>query len=467
MRKPFLNHLFKSGLVVCFSIHTLFAQTENDYTYNRKSAAPIDFQLAAETATKAVVHVKVSTSAKTVYAQNPFGNGFFEQFFGPQQYVLPPQSGSGSGVLIDQDGHIVTNYHVIANAEKITVTLSDGTSKQAKLIGTDMATDLAVLKVEENNLSYLKFSNSDQVKLGQWVLAIGYPLNLDVTVTAGIVSAKSRNIGIHKNQQNAIESFIQTDAAVNPGNSGGALVNSNGDLVGINAAISSPTGSYAGYSYAIPSNIVKKVSADLIQYGKVQRAFLGINPKDIKTASEEEIKKYHLDQIQGVAIVGLSKNGAAEQAGLKIGDLIQAINQVKVNSVPSLLEQIARYHPKDEVEISYWRDGQSKTSTVILKSNAETTGQKELFGASYRFLSLQEKKQYGINNGLIITDLGNGPLAQQSNIQKGFIITAINDVAIATEEQIANAINNKNFIQIAGFYPGQIGNYYYSFQINE
>jgi len=248
MRKPFLKFIFTSGLLYSFCISRSYAQTENDFNYSRKSPSPIDFQLAAETATKAVVHVKVSTSAKTVYAQNPFGNGFFEQFFGPQQYILPPQSGSGSGVLFDAEGHIVTNYHVIANADKITVTLSDGTSKEAKIIGTDMATDLAVLKVEETNLSYLKFSNSDQVKLGQWVLAIGYPLNLEVTVTAGIVSAKSRNIGIHKNQQNAIESFIQTDAAVNPGNSGGALVNSNGDLVGINAAISSPTGSYAGYS---------------------------------------------------------------------------------------------------------------------------------------------------------------------------------------------------------------------------
>ena len=467
MRNPILKFIFTSGLLYSFCISTSYAQTENDYNYSRKSATPIDFQFAAETATKAVVHVKVSTSAKTVYAQSPFGNGFFEQFFGPQQYILPPQSGSGSGVLIDADGHIVTNYHVIANADKITITLSDGTTKQAKIIGTDMATDLAVLKVEENNLSYLKFSNSDQVKLGQWVLAIGYPLNLDVTVTAGIVSAKSRNIGIHKNQQNAIESFIQTDAAVNPGNSGGALVNSNGDLVGINAAISSPTGSYAGYSYAIPSNIVKKVSADLIQYGKVQRAFLGINPIDIKTATEEEIKKYHLDEIQGVAIVGVSKSGAAEQAGLRIGDIIQSINQVKVNSVPSLLEQIARYHPKEEVAIVYWRDGQSKTSLVTLKSNEENTSQQALFGAPYRFLTAQEKKQYGINNGILITDKGTGPLAQQSNIQKGFIITTINDLAIANEEQIATAINNKNFIQIGGFYPGQRGNYYYSFQINE
>ena len=265
------------------------------YTGNVVSSTPpADFQPAAEAAVQAVVHIKTKTKGRQVVVRRPtiFGDIYQDMF-------QPPQMGAGSGVVVSPDGYIVTNNHVVAGADLVTVTFNDRYTTDAKLVATDPATDIAVLKIEAANLPYMEYGNSDDVNLGQWVLAVGYPLTLDATVTAGIVSAKSRSLGINRRQSStAIESFIQTDAAVNPGNSGGALVNTKGQLIGINAAIASPTGSYAGYSYAIPANIVKKVVEDIIDYGTVQRAFLGISYMDVKNATPQEIREYGLTEIR-------------------------------------------------------------------------------------------------------------------------------------------------------------------------
>ena len=322
------------------------------------AAPPVDFQSAAEASVKAVVHIKTTTKARTVVANDPFMDDFFGMF-GQRQYTLPPQMGSGSGVVISPDGFIVTNNHVVAGADQLTVTFNDRYTTTAKVVSTDPSTDIAVVKVEEKNLPFMEIGNTDEVRLGQWVLAVGYPLSLDATVTAGIVSAKSRSIGINRQQsRSAIESFIQTDAAVNPGNSGGALVNTKGQLIGINSAIASPTGSYAGYSYAIPANIVRKVVADLKQYGKVQRGYIGIQYLDRKNATPEQLSALGLDRNDGVYVQDVTAGGGAVAAGIRKGDFITQIAGVPVHTEPELLEQVARYKPGDHIAITYKRGGQ-------------------------------------------------------------------------------------------------------------
>ncbi len=295
-------------------------------------APPVDFQRAAEGAVKAVVHIKTTIKARTVASSN---EDFFGGLFGQRQYYMPPQMGSGSGVVISPDGYIVTNNHVVAGADEVTVSFGSRFTTKAKVISTDASTDIAVIKVDEKNLDYMEFGNSDDVKLGQWVLAVGYPLSLDATVTAGIVSAKSRAIGINRtNAVNAVESFIQTDAAVNPGNSGGALVNTNGQLVGINSAIASPTGSYAGYSYAIPANIVRKVVNDLREFGAVKRGFIGIEPLDYNSATQEQLAALHFERQNGIYIKSVLANGGASKAGLLKGDIITQVNGIAVTIYP-------------------------------------------------------------------------------------------------------------------------------------
>lgn len=435
-----------------------------------KGAAPVDFQPAAEASVNAVVHIKTTTKGRTVVAQDP--NDDFFGFFGPRQYYMPPQMGSGSGVVISPDGYIVTNNHVIANTQSVTVTFNDRYTATARLIGTDPSTDIALLKVEgaeDRDFPYMEFGNSDNVHLGQWVLAVGYPLTLDATVTAGIVSAKSRAIGINRTQSNnAIESFIQTDAAVNPGNSGGALVNTNGQLIGINSAIASPTGSYAGYSYAIPANIVRKVVNDLKQYGTVQRGYLGIQYLDRKNASPEQSKALGLDRNDGVYVYDVAPNLGAAASGLKKGDFIVQINGVPVHSEPELLEQIARYKPGDNVGVTYVRDGKAYNTTVELKNINGTTSVLKpeapatIFGATLRTLTGAERQKLGVRGGVILTDVGKGALRQQTNMRNGFVITSINDSPVqnVTDLQQAAAAANGP-LQIAGFYPGYKGMYYY------
>lgn len=435
----------------------------------------VDLEYAAEKSSKAVVHIKTESKARAVSYQNPFGS-FFDDFFGSRQFSIPQQQvASGSGVVISPDGFIVTNNHVVEGADEITVTFNNKKAVRAKVIGTDPSTDLAVIKVEEKNLPYLSFGNSDQVKLGEWVLAVGYPLNLETTVTAGIVSAKHRNIGINERKtqsNNVVESFIQTDAAVNPGNSGGALVNAKGDLIGINAAIASPTGSYAGYSYAIPSNLVKKVVDDLTEYGNVQRGYLGIGYMDVKNSTPEQISAYKLDEIDGVYVSMIGKGSGAEKAGLKVGDVITDVGNTKVKTGTELLEKVAQYRPGDKVQINYLRNNSPKTTNVELKNdmgNTDVVKQdvNRTLGARLQNLSSTEARSLRVNGGVKVAELSEGLLKNHTNIKKGFIITNINDEDIQNVEQVNKifAGTTKTF-QISGIYPGYSGIYYYNFRVN-
>jgi Do/DeqQ family serine protease len=428
------------------------------FSNDAPNAGPANFEMAAENSVKAVVHIKTTTSGRTVAAD--YGD-VFSQLFGQRQYYIPPQSGSGSGVVISQDGYIVTNNHVVANANEITVTFNDRYTAQAKLIATDPATDIAVIKVpNDKSLPFLEFGNSDDVRLGQWVLAVGYPLSLDATVTAGIISAKGRSLGINKQQSAAaIESFLQTDAAVNPGNSGGALVNTTGQLIGINSAIASPTGSYAGYSYAIPANIVRKAVNDLIKFGSVQRGYLGIQYQDLNSMSTEEIAARGMDKSSGVYVVSVIPGSGAAKAGIKEGDFITRINGIDVNTQPELQGQIARYQPGDNVSIVYSRNGNSNTVNVQLSNLNENAS--HLLGASFRPLNAKEKSNYNLNGGVLVTDVGKGVLSKQTQMRPGFIITGINNMVVNSLSDIQQVLAGNKSLQIAGFYPGYQGMYYY------
>jgi serine protease Do len=440
--------------------------------YFGKSNVPVsmDFTAAATTATPAVVHIKTKTKEKRVTNnlpknQNPFsdmfGGDMFEQFFGGPR-VIPEQKASGSGVIISDDGYIITNNHVVAGADEITVTLNNKKTYKATVIGTDANTDLAVIKVEATGLPYLLYGNSDDAKLGQWVLAIGYPLNLDVTVTAGIVSAKARNIGIigggDGNNKAPVESFIQTDAAVNPGNSGGALINLNGEVIGINSAIASQTGSYIGYSYAIPINLAKKVVNDIIKYGTVQRAYLGVNyaPEGI---SEEQKAKEGIKDGEGVYVNGAIEGGAAAAAGIKKGDYITKINGTKVISGPEMAEQIARYKPNDKVSITYTRDGKENTVNVVLKNKLNTTSivkeatNNEKLGGEFAVVDKKTAKENEIDGGIIIKKITGGAL-KKSRVQEGFVILSVNGNEVKDMDDFNNALKAKGTIYIEGIYPG-------------
>lgn len=434
------------------------------------SSGPVDFQAAAEASVKTVVHIRTTTKARTVVANDPTMQDFFGNLFGPRQYILPPQMGSGSGVIISPDGYIVTNNHVVAGADQLTVTFNDRYTTTAKVIATDPSTDIAVVKVNEKNLPYMEFGNSDDVHLGQWVLAVGYPFSLDATVTAGIVSAKGRSIGINRQQSNtAIEAFIQTDAAVNPGNSGGALVNTSGQLIGINSAIASPTGSYAGYSYAIPSNLVRKVVSDLRQYGTVQRGYLGIHVLDRRSASPAQLSSLGLDHKSGVYVEDVVPGGAAAGGGLKKGDLITQIAGVTVNSEPELLEQVARYKPGDHISVTFSRSDAIKTTTVELKNLAGSTeivkdeSGMSFLGASVRPLNAEEKKKFSVSGGVVVTDPGKGILASSTSMKKNFVIASVNGQTVSNLKDLTEQIAaSGGSAQIAGFYPGFQGMYYYS-----
>ena len=432
----------------------------------------VNLETAAEKSTKAVVHIRTKSKARAVQYNDPFGD-MFGSFFG-QRRQMQPQSSSGSGVIISADGYIVTNNHVIDGAEEVEVTFTNKRSVSAKVVGKDASFDLAVLKVEDKNLPHLSYGNSDNVKLGEWVLAVGYPLNLETTVTAGIVSAKYRNIGINQRNNNAgaIESFIQTDAAVNPGNSGGALVNARGELIGINTAIASPTGSYAGYSYAIPANLVKKVVGDMVEFGNVQRAYLGVSFIESKTASKEAREKYNLDNIQGVAVGAVLDGSGAKKAGIKEGDVIKSINGKLINTGTQLQERIASKRPGEKVSLLLERNGRTITKTVTLKNNLGNTevvkkpanANSESLGATFRDVSPTEARRFK-SKGVVVSDLKRGILAY-SRIKKGFIITSVNDQEIENVAQLQKIFSSgaKTF-QIGGFYPGSNGNYFYSFQM--
>ena len=366
----------------------------------------VDFTVAAEISVNAVVHVK--TVAKVSSGQE---NPLYEFFFGPRGFSQPqPVEGSGSGVIISNDGYIVTNNHVVNGADEIEVLLNDRRSFKATLIGADPTTDIALLKIDASGLVSLNFGDSDRIKVGEWVLAVGNPFNLNSTVTAGIVSAKSRNIGILASAGGnlGIESFIQTDAAVNPGNSGGALVNTRGELIGINTAIASRTGSFSGYSFAVPANIARKVTDDLKQYGEVQRGLLGVSIRDVDSEIQTRL---NLDKVDGVYVAGVADGGGAKEAGIAEEDVIVSINDEAVGTVPQLQERVSRYRPGDKVKIGVIRSGKTKQFTVTLRSIRGTTDivkvsdKNKLLGATFEDISSEDKSALRINYGLKIVKL--------------------------------------------------------------
>lgn len=420
-----------------------------------------DLTFAAENSIHAVVHIKV-TQKGGYYSSN----NIFDYFFGDgssQSQQMPIRQGAGSGVIISAEGYIVTNNHVIDQADEISVILNDKREFKAKLIGTDPSTDIALIKIDMSGLPSLKFSNSDNLKLGEWVLAVGNPFNLTSTVTAGIVSAKSRDIGINPDQMR-IESFIQTDAAVNPGNSGGALVNTRGELVGINTAIASQTGSYSGYSFAVPSNIVQKVVGDLKEYGDVQRALLNVNIGDVNS---DVAKKYNLDKIEGVFVGKVLPGGAAEIAGLKDNDVIISVDNVNVNSTAELQEQISKHRPGDKVVVEVKRDNKRKPFNVTLRNKHGDTdivkgdnNPDDIFGAKFVEVSDRDKEELGIRYGVKITELVNGKF-KDAGIKRGFIITQVNKSAVSEVEELKRIIkNSRGGILVEGIYPnGEVAYY--------
>jgi len=436
---------------------------------------------AAKISTPAVVHIntkmKLKKQDRNMQNKNPFFQ-FFGDPFGGSPYDMPPQEqeGSGSGVIISNDGYIVTNNHVIDGADEINVNLYDNREFKAKVIGNDPNTDLAVIKIDASNLSYLTFANSDDVQVGQWVLAVGNPFNLSSTVTAGIVSAKTRNINILRDKAGnlAIESFIQTDAAVNPGNSGGALVDLNGNLVGINAAIATPTGSYAGYSFAIPSNLAQKVVKDMIDFGIVQRGFLGVSIREVDAELAKDLK---LNEIKGAYIAEVNKLSAAETGGIKRGDVILKIGESEIKNTADLQEHVARYRPGDKIKVEIFRDGSLITKEVVLKSKENKTSllSKEEspksddilgdLGISVEEISNLEAKKLGTSGGLRVNKITDGIIQQNTNMQVGFIIIGINNRAVTKKQDLIDLINDSkgNGILLQGKYPDQNGLKYYAF----
>lgn len=430
---------------------------------NPSPSAAVDFTHAAESSINSVVHI--SSTFKTE-AANYSNDPIYQYFF---RNVPKEQMATGSGVIISGDGYIVTNNHVIDNASKIEVTLNNKKSYKAKLVGTDPGTDIAVLKIEGDNFPAMILGNSDEVQVGEWVLAVGNPFNLTSTVTAGIVSAKSRSINIlsgnGKKDAFPIESFIQTDAAVNPGNSGGALVDTEGNLIGINTAIASNTGSYSGYSFAVPVNLVKKVTADIMQYGTVQRAFLGVNIREMDQQMADEL---NIDQTNGVYVAGVVEGGAADKADIKTGDIIIGVDGNEVNTSPELLENIGQFRPGEKVDLRIIRDGKDMIVPVTLKNyegtteavKKETIEVKAALGASFREATSEECKALKITNGVKITSIAPGKLSQ-TGIKKGFIITKVDNETVRSVSDLMDKLEKKEGgVLIEGVYPNGTKAYY-------
>ena len=472
-----------------FSQKPLAIQTENgkspanyvglfDSNNNMPGTQPIDFQAAAASSVPAVVHITTvigkSSASNNLPRRNPFSDLFgddFDDFFGGPQIRNIPQRASGSGVLVSEDGYIVTNNHVIDEAEEIKVTLSNKKSYVAKLIGTDPSSDLAMLKIEAKGLPFILYGNSDQVKLGQWVLAVGYPLNLETTVTAGIISAKARSLGLNSRRSTSpIESFIQTDAAVNQGNSGGALINVNGELVGIVSAIASPTGAYAGYSYAIPVNIVKKIINDLLQFGTVQRAYLGISYLP-DAAPDSEKEKIGFKEGMGVFVREVSKDGAAAGTGIQSGDYITKINGIKVTSGSEMVEQIAGFKPGDKITLAYTRNGKEMNTNITLKNKSGNYDQvkaqaSDVLKGDFETLSAAKAKEYGVAGGVIVKKIAEGPIDEQTRMRDGFIIIKVNGTEVKSVDELNNLLaRSATRISLEGFYPGYDGTYTYPIEL--
>ncbi|WP_046243583.1 Do family serine endopeptidase [Hymenobacter terrenus] len=435
----------------------------------------LNFVAAAAAVTPAVVHVMTEYAAPAVDRRQQQMDPFLRQFFGDQLeqfHGQQPQGGgqgSGSGVIIAANGYIVTNNHVIDKASKIEVVLDDKRKFDAELVGADPNTDLAVLKVKADNLPFVKYGNSDDVKVGQWVLAVGNPFSLNSTVTAGIISAKGRNIGILNRKDNmGLESFIQTDAVVNPGNSGGALVNLNGDLIGINSAIASHTGSYEGYSFAIPSSLASKVVDDLLKYKVVQRALLGVQIQEVdaKLASEKK-----LNTLNGVYVQGLTEGSAASQAGLKMGDIITRVNGVAVNTSSQLQEQVARFRPGDKIKVNYLRGGNPGEVTAVLRNatgttavvrGEETSAAIKYEGATLAALPAREQAKLGLEGGVKISGI-KGSNFRETGMADGFIITRIDKNPVTKPADVKRYLDEareNSGALVEGVYPDGRKAYY-------
>ena len=418
------------------------------------AAAPNHFTTAAEVATPAVVNIRA-----LIETGGSFWNGG------------ALTGSSGSGVILSPDGYIVTNHHVVDKSTDIKVTLADKREYKATLVGSDPSTDVALLKISETELPFLVFGNSDSVRVGEWVLAVGNPFNLESTVTAGIVSAKGRNINILGGGA-SIESFIQTDAAVNPGNSGGALVNTAGELVGINTAIITESGSYEGYSFAVPSILVQKVIRDLREYGDIQRAFLGIG---IDNVDSEIARDVGLPNAEGVYVTRVSAAGGADDAGLQKGDVIIGLDDTRVRSTPELQEYVGRYRPGDQITLEYWRKGKKFRTRVMLKDENNATAAfnntkkrgnelEETLGFNLRDLSAAEKRNLG-RAGAFVASIQRGSPVQRTNMQPGFVITTVNDSRVESASEAIEAIQNAyNNLKLDGYYEGENDLYSYRFK---
>ena len=463
-----------STLAFAFSTGTLIKVNATPAAAAAVPAQPVDLTYAAEKSLPSVVHILSTKNSKvqTVEVENdPFSDFFSDPFgfFGNPQgnggkqrrsVRTPKQQGSGSGVIISADGYIVTNNHVVADADELTVTLNDNKEYSARIIGTDKASDLALIKIDGKNLPAITIANSDDIKVGEWVLAVGNPFNLTNTVTAGIVSAKARSL-----YQNGVESFIQTDAAINPGNSGGALVNTRGELIGINAMLYSQTGSFSGYGFAIPTSIMNKVVADLKQYGTVQRALIGIQGQDVKNyvdAKKDKGEDIDLGTMEGIYVAKVTEESAAEEAGMKEGDVITAIDGKPVNKMAELQEVLAKKRPGDKVTVTYLRDKKKATKTVTLKNEKGNTqvvkkADLDVLGGNFRAITNAQKEQLNIGYGLEVLKVNSGRL-KTAGITKGFIIQRVNDNAVKTIDDLQNAVTEAStskdpVLYIQGVYP--------------
>lgn len=425
---------------------------------NYSNVNPLDFTIAAKKSVDAVVHVKIRSQ------NSNHDNPLYNLLFGKPSHAgdQPPIVSAGSGVIISNDGYIVTNNHVIEGADILEVTLDDKRTFEARVIGTDPTTDIALIKIEGEIFPYLKWGDSDELKVGEWVLAVGNPFNLASTVTAGIVSAKARNINI-LNKRTAIEAFIQTDAAVNPGNSGGALVNTKGELVGINTAIASTTGSFSGYSFAVPERLARKIVTDLIEFGTVQRAFIGVSITEVTSA---EAKKYGATTTKGVFVLSTANGGAAKDAGIKSGDIILSVGGIKVNRMAELQEQIGQYRPGDEIEVLILRGKKEMDMLITLRNiDGNTNVEKQnnvtsVLGATLETMNSSDASKLNISGGVIITELSDGKF-KSAGIKQGFIITAINRKSVSNAQDLIHTLKNASGgIYIEGIYPNGVSAYY-------
>ena len=412
------------------------------------SSSPTNFIDAAGKATPAVVNIKASRG----------GDYFWENL----------SASTGSGVIISPNGYIVTNNHVIEEGKVFRVSLFDKREFNAKLVGTDPSTDLALLKINGSSLPYLTFGNSDSLCTGEWVLAVGNPFNLESTVTAGIVSAKGRNIHILEDAY-SIESFIQTDAAVNPGNSGGALVNTNGELIGINTAIITRSGKYEGYSFAVPADLVRKVIRDLRDFGVVQRGILGVS---ISAVTDNTAKRLDLKSVKGVLITGVTYGGGAYDAGLLKDDVVISINDVPTNTMPELQEQVARYRPGNKLKVGYIRDGIKKISMITLKNRGNTTDLvnarkgKILEDLGFELRNLTSAEQKRLNTaGVYVKSIYKNSLIEETNMELGFVITSVNDQPVEKVEEVTSLLSREDgLVMLGGIYEEYDGEYYYEFR---